>query len=293
MTAEVLRYAAFTEDGRGGNPAGVVLDAACLEPPQMLAIAEAIGYSETAFVSPAGAGTYDVRYFSPHAEVAFCGHATVATAVAMAQRNGVGHVHFHTMAGPVDVSTVLEDGQVTATLTSPPAHTRPIDDLALTRTLTALRWTGDDVDPHYPPRVAHAGNDHPVLAAATSERLANLDYDYDALAAVMADEGWTTVCLFRPLSRTELEVRNPFPPGGVVEDPATGAAAAALGGYLRDLDLVPGDARLWVHQGHHMGAPSRLVVDLDPSTRSVRVSGTATRLALSPYDEPGHVRDFC
>jgi PhzF family phenazine biosynthesis protein len=133
--------------------------------------------------------------------------------------------------------------------------------------------------------VAHAGNDHPVLAAATGERLAHLDYDYDALAAVMADEGSTTVCLFRPLCRTELEVRNPFPPGGVVEDPATGAGAAALGGYLRDLDLVPGNARLVVHQGHHIGAPSRLVVDLDAVTRSVRVSGTATRLALSPYDE--------
>ena len=285
MTAEVLRYAAFTEDGRGGNPAGVVLDATCLEPPQMLAIAEAIGYSETAFVSPTGAGTYDVRYFSPRAEVAFCGHATVATAVAMAQRNGVGHVHFETMAGPVDVTTVLEDGQVIATLTSPPARTRPTDDLALARTLAALRWADDDVDRRYPPHVAHAGNDHLVLAAATGERLANLDYDYDALAAVMADEGWTTVCLFRALSSTGLEVRNPFPPGGVVEDPATGAAAAALGGYLRDLHFVPGDARLVVRQGHHMGAPSRLVVDLDPATRSVRVSGTATRLALSPYDE--------
>ncbi len=92
----------------------------------MLAIAEAIGYSETAFVSPTGAGTYNVRYFSPRAEVAFCGHATVATAVAMAERNGVGHVHFDTMAGPVGVTTMLEDGQVTATLTSPPC-THPPD----------------------------------------------------------------------------------------------------------------------------------------------------------------------
>jgi len=56
MTAEVLRYAAFTLDGRGGNPAGVVLDAGSLTDPQMLAIAQAIGYSETAFVVPGAAG---------------------------------------------------------------------------------------------------------------------------------------------------------------------------------------------------------------------------------------------
>ncbi len=133
--------------------------------------------------------------------------------------------------------------------------------------------------------MAHAGNDHPVLAAATGERLAHLDYDYDALAAVMADEGSTTVCLFRPLCRTEFEVRNPFPPGGVVEDPATGAGAAALGGYLPTSISFPATLALWCTKGHHIGAPSRLVVDLDAVTRSVRVSGTATRLALSPYDE--------
>ncbi len=52
MTAEVLRYAAFSSEGRGGNPAGVVLDAGTLTDGQMLAIARAIGYSETAFVPP-------------------------------------------------------------------------------------------------------------------------------------------------------------------------------------------------------------------------------------------------
>ena len=101
----------------------------------------------------------------------------------------------------------------------------------------------------------------------------------------MVEQGWTTVCLFRPAGEHEYDVRNAFPVGSIVEDPATGAAAAALAGYLRDLVLEAPDARLVLHQGHHIGTPSRLVVDLDPASRSVRVSGTATRLALSPYDE--------
>ena len=93
MTVEVLRYSAFPEDGAGGNPAGVVLGAASLSDPQMLAIAEAIGYSETAFLSPASdsdPARLSVRYFSPRAEVDFCGHATVASAVAIAERYGAG-----------------------------------------------------------------------------------------------------------------------------------------------------------------------------------------------------------
>jgi PhzF family phenazine biosynthesis protein len=289
MTAEVLRYAAFTDDHHGGNPAGVVLDATDLTAPQMLAIAKAIGYSETAFVLPGPAEASSdrprLRYFSPKAEVAFCGHATVATAVALAQRNGSGQLVFDTMAGPVPVTTSEDQGEVTATLTSPPTRTRPVEELTLDRALRALHWTGDDIDHRYPAHVAFAGNDHLVLAAKDADRLARLDYDFDGLGAVMADQGWTTVCLFRPIGGGEYEVRNPFPPGGVVEDPATGAAAAALGGYLRDLEFEQSDARLVLHQGGHMGAPSRLVVELDPRSLSVRVTGTATRLTLSPYDE--------
>ena len=97
MSAHVLRYAAFTDRGAGGNPAGVVLGAGTLTDAQMLAIAAAIGYSESAFVvdgpnEPGGRAEgpdeATLRFFSPVAEVAFCGHATVATAVALAERRG-------------------------------------------------------------------------------------------------------------------------------------------------------------------------------------------------------------
>ena len=58
----VLRYAAFTDHG-GGNPAGVVLDAAGLDDSARLAIAARVGYSETAFAEAAGgAGQYRIRY---------------------------------------------------------------------------------------------------------------------------------------------------------------------------------------------------------------------------------------
>ena len=112
-TREVLRYAAFSSDPTGGNPAGVVLDATGMTPEQMLHTAAQVGYSETAFLTPNG-GQLQVRYFSPLAEVSFCGHATIASAVAHAERHGEGRLTYLTRAGRVDVTTDRATGRVVA-----------------------------------------------------------------------------------------------------------------------------------------------------------------------------------
>jgi len=123
LTRRALRHAAFTDDGRGGNPAGGLLDTADLRDADRLAVAVQLGYSATAFVEPQEqAGAYRVRYFSPKAEVAFCGHATIATAVALAERDGPGLLEFSTVAGPIPVRTTANSGEITATLTSVPTH---------------------------------------------------------------------------------------------------------------------------------------------------------------------------
>ena len=285
MTAQVLRYAAFTDGGQGGNPAGVVLDADRLGDAEMLRIARTIGYSETAFVATGSVpDTLGLRFFSPQAEVAFCGHATVATAVALADRDGPGTLNFLTPAGLVPVRTESSAHGTVATLVSPPTSTREATPVEVGRTLAALRWASEDLDPALPPHVAFAGNHHLVLATRTRERLADLRYDFAALAALMEELGWTTVDLVWRESPTVFHARNPFPPGGVVEDPATGAAAAAFGGYLRDIGAVTPPARLTILQGQDMGAPSRLLVDVDSAGTRVRVTGAATRLPHSPYD---------
>jgi PhzF family phenazine biosynthesis protein len=288
MSAAVLRYAAFSDNGAGGNPAGVVLDAAALTDSQMLAIAQALGYSETAFLATShdgGNGPVPTRYFSPRAEVAFCGHATVAAAVAIGERSGPGRLLLHTNAGPVDVVTQQEDGLFTATLTSVPTTTRPTEDSILRSSVEALRISDTDVDRRYPPHVSYAGNHHLVLGLRDKQVLDALDYDYPSLERLMSEQSWTTVHLFWAEHRTLFHARNPFPPGGVREDPATGAAAAAFGGYLRDLALVPMPTRVVIRQGEQMGSPSRLLVDIRADSRQVAVTGTATRIPLSPYDD--------
>jgi len=277
---DVLRYTAFSTTPAGGNPAGVVLDATGATDAEMLSVAADVGYSETAFLLPVDGPRLAVRYFSPLAEVAFCGHATIASGVAYAEEHGPGSLILDTRSGEVRVDTRRDDaGRLTATLTSVEPRTVPLTGPDLDVVLGALRWAPADLDPALPPRVAFAGAWHPVIAAATRERLAHLDYDVDALGALMAARDWTTVDLVWRESPTVFHARNPFPPGGVVEDPATGASAAAFGGYLRELGLVDPPATVTVHQGEDMGRPGLLTVDIPRQPGSgISVTGAAVRL---------------
>jgi PhzF family phenazine biosynthesis protein len=276
--AEVLRYTAFTEDAGGGNPAGVVLDARALSREQMLDIAHAVGYSETAFLARREdtEDGFDVRYFSPEAEVPFCGHATIAAGVALADRNGPGTLVFHVSAGLVVVQTQLAPtGVTTASLTSVDPHVEQASDQLLDLVLTAVRWPRRDLDPALPPRVAYAGARHLILAAATRARLSALDYDFESLKALMLEHDLTTVDLIWRERDDLYHARNPFPVGGVYEDSATGAAAAAFGGYLRALGLLALPQQITILQGQDMGRPSLLVVDIPPGEGGITVTGSA------------------
>ncbi|MFJ8907022.1 PhzF family phenazine biosynthesis isomerase [Streptomyces sp. NPDC102351] len=282
---EVLRYTAFSSDPAGGNPAGVVLDASALEDGDMLAVAAELGYSESAFLTapPEGLGgeagrAYTIRFFSPRAEVPFCGHATVAAALALAERLGPGPLVFATPAGTVPVDVTRQGDTLRATLTSVEPHLEDVTDADLAEALAALDWPATDLDPAFPPRIAFAGARHLVLAAATRARLADLAYDFERLEALMHRLDLTTVQLVWRESPALFHVRDPFPVGGVVEDTATGAAAAAFGGYARELGLVPEDAVLTLRQGEDLGRPGELTVTLRAGDPRVRVSGTGTRI---------------
>ena len=187
-----------------------------------------------------------------------------------------GRVEVHTRAGEVRVRV---DDALRATLTSVAPRVEALDAGRLKAILAALRWRADELDPALPPAVAYAGAWHPIIAVAKRERLARLDYDFDALGALMARHDLLTVNLVWREDATRFHARNPFPPGGVVEDPATGAAAAALGAYLAAHRALPPQRTFVIHQGHELGRPSLLTVHVPDEARAgIQVSGAAVAL---------------
>ena len=278
MTAQVLRYAAFTHGQKGGTPAGVVLDADELSDAEMLITAAELGYARSVFRTSTTAGAHTVRYFSPLGEVAFSGHATVALAVALAERDGPGDMLLATGAGTVRVSTRLTEAGLAATLASVPTNTSAATDEQVEAALRALRWQPEDVDVSYPAHVAHAGSDHLILFAASRRRLEVQHEDVFAMRDLMHAQGWTTVHLIWAETRSRFHARNPVPRDGIVDDLA---AAAAFGGYLRDVGLVAVPRQVIVLHGQNTDRPSRLLVDVAADSTSVRITGTAADVRVA------------
>ena len=213
--SELLRLAAFTLDPAGGNPAGVWIGTALPEAAEMQRIATEVGFSETAFLAPDGTGrpgAHRVRYFSPAAEVAFCGHATIAGGVALAERIDADRFLLTTNDGLVTVDTARgADGNVRATLTSVEPRVRPAEPDLLADAMAVLGWVPEELDPELPPAVGYAGVSHLILAAASYETLRGLSYDFDRLRSVMLAADLTTIQLVWREAPDRFRARDPFP----------------------------------------------------------------------------------
>jgi len=318
----VLRYAAFADPTNvaapasanattntgagsntvGGNPAGIVLDAAGLTDADMQHIAAEVGFAETAFVIESGpshqvasddtdTNRFTLRYFSPIAEVPFCGHATVATAVALAERTSTSTnadtnhgtaisddtalFTFDTSVGDVTITTTRTATGITAAFTGVQPEVRPIDPAVVRQLLSLLGLSETDLDARYPVRLSYAGNWHPIVVLRDPAAFDTFRFDPTAMRALMDAEGYTgTVSILLATSPTEFEARNLFPVGAITEDPATGSAAASLGGYLRSLGSMDDAAPVIIHQGRHVGSPGLLTIHV-PKTGGIIVSGTA------------------
>ncbi|MBD8870678.1 PhzF family phenazine biosynthesis protein [Nocardioides donggukensis] len=280
MDTELLRLSAFVSDGaRGGNPAGVWLGDELPSPEEMLRVAAEVGYSETAFNQRLDERRWLTRYYSPQAEVTFCGHATIATGVALGERYGPGRFVLETVGGevPVDVEET-GDGSFRATLTSVEPAGRPLPDELLAAVLGALSWPAEVLDRDLPPGLAYAGAWHLVLPVESRSRLAEMAYDFDRMRAVMLAHDLTTIQIVHREGPSTYHARDPFPVGGVVEDPATGAAAAAFGAHLRAHGLLDPPARFTIHQGYDLGRPSDLLVTVPPAG-GISVTGAAAPIS--------------
>ncbi|MFT4134246.1 PhzF family phenazine biosynthesis protein [Labrys sp. (in: a-proteobacteria)] len=275
---QIHKVAAFTENGSGGNPAGVVLAETLPEQETMQRIAAEVGYSETAFAAPSGE-SWQTRYFSPESEVPFCGHATVALGAVLAEEKGAGRYQLSLSGGVIEVEAIMKEGMGYSTLCSLATRNGPVSDTLVEEALALFGYPGDALDRNLPPRLMSAGAEHLFLALDSRERLSAMSYDLEEGRAFMRHHGLVTVALVWREAERLFHARNAFASGGVIEDPATGAAAAALAGMLRDQGILT-QGELTILQGADMGRTSRIVVRWDdPVGSPVMVSGTAAKIA--------------
>jgi PhzF family phenazine biosynthesis protein len=286
---DVHRWAAFTDDPAGGNPAGVVITEEQGSEVEMQRMAADVGYSETAFLfRPADdRRSWQVRYFSPLAEVPFCGHATIAAAVLLGEQVGTGTFMLHTVAGLVPVRVARRSEAFVATLTSVTPEVHPAPSGLVSEVLDASGLGPDRLDDRYPAMIAFAGAWHLLLVLSDRGDLRALAYEFDRVLRVMVDHGLTTVAYLWPDPHGHWHARNLFPVGGVVEDPATGAAAAAFGAYLRTIEAVVPPANFTIVQGVDLGRPSRLEVTVPVGRAGIEVTGTAVEIGTAPTEGGG------
>lgn len=291
LEPELVRIAAFSDGLQGGNPAGVWIGASLPGVHEMQHIAAEVGFSETAFAAPmstplpkgvqaveptAELREWRVRYFSPEAEVPFCGHATIALGVALARRFGEGEYGLHLNQAVIKVSGWLDgEGHWQAALQSPPTHSKPAPAELVAAALDLFGYTPADLDPRIPPALIHGGADHLVLALNSRAALAAMEYELEQGRTLMRREGLVTILLAHAAREQLFHTRNPFAYGGVYEDPATGAATAAFAGYLRDIHWPHGGI-IDLFQGEDMGMASHLHAEIpaEPGS-SIRVFGRA------------------
>ena len=276
---DIQRIAAFALNGQGGNPAGVVLLDEMPSADVMQQVAADVGYSETVFAAPLGNG-FRTRYFAPQAEVAFCGHATIALGAALGGAHGAGVYPLILNDTEVSVEAVADGDGWASILQSPSTNYRTADPELVAQALKMFGWNADDIDPTLEITQVNGGAEHLMIPLKNHTSLQNMAYDFDTGAALMQAFNLVTINLIWRGENGTIHSRNPFAGHGVYEDPATGAAAAALAGYLRDAGH--GDQPFDIFQGEDMGVASFLhVAPLPGKGAAVRISG-ATRAIVAP-----------
>lgn len=269
------RISAFSDGQQGGNPAGVLIADKLPSREDMQQMAADIGYSETVFAAPEADRVWTTRYFSPESEVPFCGHATIALGAALAERFGPGTNTLNLSQATIQVEGSVDGELFSAALQSPPTWNKPVGEDVIEEAFNLFGLTASDIDNRYPITRIHAGADHLLLPIKERETLAAMHYNLDAGRTFMNKHQFVTVMMIWAELERFFHVRNPFASGGVLEDPATGAAAAAFAGFLRD-EAVLKDGQINLVQGEDMGLKSLLKASFtDEVGSSIRIEGTA------------------
>jgi trans-2,3-dihydro-3-hydroxyanthranilate isomerase len=297
LTADV-----FTEVPFGGNQLAVVLAASDLQQSEMRALAAEFNYSETTFVLPPQDASHAarIRIFTPGRELPFAGHPTIGTALALAWAGEltlageVTDIVLEEGVGPVPVKIFAEGGVARRAELSSPRLPEP-GPVPPTGVAQMLGLDAEDLDPATPPQAWSCGVPFLVVAVRDRSVLARAALASDLWRDTLS-QWWATqvlvICRDAERPGSDLRARMFAPAMGIVEDPATGAAAAALAGLLATEARGEGSHTWRMEQGFEMGRPSLLDITVDmraDAISAVRVAGAAVAMCdgtVSLSDSP-------
>ena len=278
----------FTDRLFGGNPLAVVLEAQALTAAQMQSIAAEFNYSETTFVLPPSAADHsaNVRIFTPRREVPFAGHPNVGTAVVLAReieskgRASPERMVFEEAAGLVAISLLRENGGTVGAELEAPQPLTVGASVSVQDAAECLSLAPSDIESAaHPPQVASVGLPFLVAELHSREALRRAKPPLSAHERILPAVGTDSIFAYvRGESRGDLHARMFSPLDGIVEDPATGSAAAAAIALIASLGIEDGSLGWRIEQGVDMGRPSLLLgrtSRLGGQVKSVHIAGHA------------------
>ncbi|WOC24845.1 PhzF family phenazine biosynthesis protein [Pseudoalteromonas sp. N1230-9] len=271
----------FTAQESGGNPAGVVLNADELSDSQKLAIAQEVGFSETAFVSRDPEADFAVSFFTTTTEVDFCGHATLAVFSTLFRHGLVkaGSYTQRTKAGLLGVS-IDESGLVTMEQALPQfLGTFRYDEIA--------KLIGIDVSvlssTKMPIEVISTGLADIIVPVpfGTLDKIScddSLIADFSKIHNVVGIHAFELENTQSPITAS---CRNFAPLFGISEESATGSASGALACYLTKHVFINSNNHFVFEQGRAMGCSSLITASVESNNKQIKkviVGGTANEI---------------
>jgi len=279
VNIDVNLVSSFTINGKGGNPAGVVLNANQLSDAQKLKIAQAVGYSETAFVSSDDEADYEVSFFTTTGEVDFCGHATLATFSTMFQKGIVtaGAYVQRTKAGMLSV-VIEPSGKVVMEQQLPQkihcfSYQEISDVIGLeSNILASTKLPIEVISTGLPDVIIAVPNGYLDVIVPDDKLIADFCKKHNLV-------GFHVFELCESESQFTASCRNFAPLFGISEESATGSSSGALACYLTEHLALGADYVF--EQGRAMNCTSIITASIESDNSTVinvKVGGFATNI---------------
>jgi PhzF family phenazine biosynthesis protein len=261
IKVEVQIINAFVDNEKGGNPAGVVLDADNFTNDQKLKIAKTVGLSETAFVSKSSLADFKLDFFTPKKQIAHCGHATIATFSYLSQLGLIENPNSskETIDGKRDI---IINGELAYMEQITPFYKDVSDQRKMI--LESLSLKESDLLADAPVLLANTGNSFVIIPVLNTTVLQNIKPQFDLIDKISEELDLIGYYVFTYSENPARDVTTRMfaPRYGIEEEAGTGMAAGPLACYLYD-KLDKKQSKFLIEQGNFMQNPSPSLINVD------------------------------